>query len=260
MTSSILTIVFLAPLLLCWGSFLNVIAYRLMQNVSFRQSRSICPHCNCQIAWYDLFPVISWFNLNGKCRQCLQKISILYPIIELATLVVGLGLFYLVYAKYQFAYFILISALLIIVRTDLETMQISRFTTLFLIPLAFAFSLTYYSNYPLLPLNISDVLKGALFGYFILFFTNKIFFYLTKKQGMGQGDLDLLALIGAFTGVTGAWISLMIGSIVGSLAGITMMHYKGCKLGSQIPFGPFLAFGAISYILFQNQLLQVLFY
>lgn len=138
-------------------------------------------------------------------------------------------------------------------------MLISRFTTLFLIPIAFAISLNFYTQNPFLPINLLSSIKGALFGYFILFLVNKIFYILTRKNGMGQGDLDLLALIGAFTGITGAWISLTIGAFTGSLAGLILIYTKGNQLGSKIPFGPFLSIGAITFILFQNELLKIIF-
>lgn len=255
-----LFIIYIAALLLCWGSFLNFIAYRLVHDVSFRRLRSFCPNCNYQIAWFDLLPVLSWLKLRGRCRNCLLPVSILYPAIELTTVLIGFGLIYLTQVEHLLAYFIFVSALLITIRTDLETMLISRFTTLFLIPIAFIFSLTYFGHDPLLPINISDSIRGALFGFFILYLTNQIFLLLTKKDGMGQGDIDLLAMIGAFTGITGAWISLMIGSITGSFIGITMIYAGSYKLNTKVPFGPFLAFGAIVYTLFQNQLLRFIFY
>lgn len=254
-------LVFWILLLACWGSFLNFLAYRLVHDISFGHARSICPSCKYQIAWFDLFPIISWLILRGKCRNCILPISIIYPIIELATILVGLGLIYLIHPSYFLSSFILISALLITIRTDLETMLISRFTTLFLIPVAFIFSLTYFGHEPLLSVTISESIKGTVFGYLLLFLINKTFLFLTKKNGLGEGDMELLAMIGAFTGIIGAWVSLMLGSIMGSIIGILMIYQQrqNLQFDTKIPFGPFLAISAIIYVLFQNQLLTLLF-
>lgn len=253
-------LVFWIPLLACWGSFLNFLAYRLVHDVSFGHARSVCPSCRYQIAWFDLFPIISWLLLRGKCRNCVLPISIIYPIIELAAILVGLSVIYLIHPSYMLSSLILISALLVTIRTDLETMLISRFVTLFLIPVAFIFSLTYFGHEPLLAVTISESIKGAVFGYLLLFLINKIFFFLTKKNGIGEGDMELLATIGAFTGIIGAWISLMLGSIMGSVIGVLLIYNKqNSQFGTKIPFGPFLAISAIIYVLFQNQLLTILF-
>jgi len=255
-----LLLIYLILLLACWGSFLNFLAYRLVHDLSFGKLRSVCPRCLYQIAWFDLIPVLSWCNLRGKCRNCVLPISKLYPIIELGTIVILLALYYTTPSAYLPAYFIFISALLVIIRTDLETMLISRFTTLFLIPIALVFSLTYFKNSQLLPITILESILGTVFGYLILYLVNKIFFLVTKKEGMGQGDMDLLATIGAFTGIMGAWISLMVGSITGSIVGIIMLYFGNSKMNTKIPFGPFLALGAIIYTIFQTQILTFLFY
>jgi len=254
-----LFLICLIPLLACWGSFLNFLAYRLVYDVSFAAPRSICPNCHYQIAWFDLIPIFSWFNLRGICRNCSQPISKLYPAIEIATILTGLALVYLCNPADLLAYFIFVSALLIIIRTDLQTMLISRITTLFLIPVPIILSLAKFNGEPLLPITIAQVISGIFLGYLILFLINKIAFLITRTDSIGQGDIDLLATIGAFTGVYGVWLSLMIGSIFGSIIGIILIYTGESKLQTKIPFGPFLATGAILYILFQNQLLVLLF-
>jgi leader peptidase (prepilin peptidase)/N-methyltransferase len=149
------------------------------------------------------------------------------------------------------AFIFFFSALLISVRTDLETMLISRFVTLFIIPLGFIFS---YLN--LLPLTILDSVLGALFGYGILALIALIFRHLTSKEGLGQGDIELLAFIGSFTGIAGCWIALFLGSLTGSIAGSIHMTITKTK---KIPFGPFLALGAIAYVLLKEHLLKIMF-
>ncbi len=255
----ILFLICLILLLACWGSFLNFLAYRLVHDVSFAKPRSICPTCHYQIAWFDLIPIISWLNLRGICRNCRKPISKLYPAIELATILIGLALVYFCNPIDLPAYFIFSSALLIVIRTDLQTMLISRFTTLFLIPVPIILSLAKFNHQPLLAITITQVLSGIFLGYTLLFLINKIAWLITKQDGLGQGDIDLLTMIGAFTGAYGVWLSLMIGSILGSIIGVTLIYAGKSKLQTKIPFGPFLAVGAIIYILFQNQLLALLF-
>lgn len=255
----ILFLICLISLLACWGSFLNFLAYRLVHDVSFAKPRSICPHCHYQIAWFDLIPIISWLNLHGICRNCHKPISKLYPAIELGTIITGLALIYFCKPIDLAAYFIFSSALLVVIRTDLQTMLISRFTTLFLIPIPIVLSLIKFNNQPLLPITITQVFAGFFLGYALLLSIKKIAWLITKQDSLGQGDIDLLATIGAFTGVYGVWLSLMIGSILGSIIGVTLIYAGKSKLQTKIPFGPFLATGALIYILFQNQLLALIF-
>ena len=249
----------LVPLFLCWGSFLNMLAYRLVHDLPLQlQTRSLCPHCRRIIHWYDLIPVISWINLRGKCRHCQNPISPLYPIIEILTTLCLIGLINLIDPFFWPIYFVFISALIVTIRTDLETMQISRLMTLCLIPLPVIASLTFSHNYCLIPLNSLQVICGAIFGYLILWIINQIFHWYAGQDGMGEGDLELLACIGAFTGLAGAWFSLVIGSLAGASYGIIFMLFKRTKLNLILPFGPFLALGALLYLFFQNQIFQLI--
>lgn len=211
--------------------------------------RSQCPKCKARIAWYDLIPVLSWIILGRKCRRCRQPISWLYPAIEILTALVFVFLWHQVPTVYLPAYALLCSALIVTIRSDLETMLISRFVTLFLIPVGIALSFL-----GLLPLTPMASIGGALFGYFILWSTGKIFKKLTHKEGIGQGDLELLAFIGSFTGIIGCWLTLLIGSVTGSIIGLTYLVATGQKTSAKIPFGPFLALGAIIFVLFGQEL------
>ncbi|HEV2601103.1 MAG TPA: prepilin peptidase [Candidatus Babeliales bacterium] len=239
----------LFPFFVCWGSFLNVVAYRLLHNENIVWPRSACPHCKTEIAWYDLIPVISWLMLRGKCRTCHQPISILYPLIELFTGVLFTAAYILISHQFLIAYYIFFSALIVTIRSDLETMLISRFVTLFLIPLGLLFSF-----FNALPISTLDSLLGALFGYLSLYIVAQIFWWCTKKEGIGEGDFELLAFIGSFTGLYGCWMSLTIGSIIGSILGLLYMIITKSDRSLKIPFGPFLALGAITSVLLQTSL------
>jgi leader peptidase (prepilin peptidase)/N-methyltransferase len=238
-------------LFLIWGSFLNVVAYRLIKGESLIWPGSKCPTCSHPISWYDNIPLISWIMLSARCRHCTKPISALYPFIELITALTLVALYLATPAHYFPAYFILCSSLIVTIRSDLETMLISRYMTLYLIPVAWAFALTGY-----LPISINASILGALLGYFFLYLVARVFYFVTKKHGIGQGDLELLALIGAFLGPLGCWFSLFLGSLVGSVIGlIYIWRIKGGR-HVKIPFGPFLAAGAILYIFFQDSILQ----
>ena len=181
--------------------------------------------------------------------MCKNKISLFYPFIEILT-TVALLLLLLLPSYTHFAYFIFFSALIVTIRSDMETMLISRFVTIFLIPLGLIFAWT-----GLLPITVFDSAAGALLGYGSLYVASKIFFWITGKDGVGQGDLELLAFIGSFVGFIGCWISLFLGSFIGSIIGIFYMVLFNKRLTFKIPFGPFLAFGALAYVLLQQKLL-----
>ena len=253
MLESFILSLMLFSLFLCWGSFLNVVAYRLIhENISGRRSR--CIHCHHLLAWYDLIPLISFMVLKGKCRYCCQPLSWLYPAIELITAVSLFAGYYSVDSEYYGAYFILISALIITIRTDFESLLISRWVTTALIPVGFLLSIMGY-----LPISPLNSLFGAAAGYIILSLIGSLFYFITKKEGIGLGDFDLLAMIGAFTGVIGVWATLLLGSIIGSVIGSLYLLYKGSlRRYAKLPFGPFLVIGALVYIFFHEQITELL--
>jgi len=235
-------------LFLCWGSFLNAFAYRILRNKSLL-TRSACPHCSRTISWYDLIPVLSFFILSGKCRACNKKISWLYPIIELSTAFIFLLITIKIPPHYWLAYFVLASALIINTRTDLEEMVIPRITSLFLIPIGLLSAAC-----SLLPITFTQSIVGAFFGYGILWITAFVFKKVTGKDGLGEGDFELLALIGSFTGIAGVLHALFIGSLIGSIIGITLIITKKYSRNSKLPFGPLLAIGTIFYLCFPHLL------
>lgn len=233
-----------------WGSFLNVLGYRLLHEEYFWKLRSFCPHCLKTIAWYDLIPFISWLALKGKCRSCKASISLLYPFIELITPILLMSLYYGVPTHYFPAYFFFFSALIISIRTDLESMLISRWVSIFAVPIGWILA-----TCDLLPLTFKASVLGSLVGYLLLWVVGQVFVLITKRPGLGLGDVELLSFIGAFIGPLGAWITLIVGSFLGTIGGT--IQWAATK-SRKIPFGPFLALGAIAYVLFQNQLIRLL--
>lgn len=232
---------------LCWGSFLNVLAYRCIHYTHLNLfKRSACPHCRRTLAWYDLIPVVSWLMLKGTCRYCHKSISYLYPLIEITTAFL-LTYMYVAQPSFFWYHFIFFSALLINIRTDIETMLLCRYFTLNLIPVGIVLSLAGLS-----PISVLASISGALIGYMSLRLINAIFYKLTHKNGIGEGDWELLAMIGSFVGPFGIWIVLSVSSILGTLFALGALLAKKLKVGQEFAFGPFLAIAAIIVILFNK--------
>lgn len=239
---------------LMWGSFLNVVAFRSIRNQSIIIPRSYCTHCKKSIAWYDNIPVFSWLLLRGSCRMCRQPISCLYPLIEIITTCALFALYVRIDHVYFLGYFIFISLLIITVRTDLEYMLIVPEFCLY--PIAIAFLL---ASIGLLPINIMQSMSGAVIGYFSLWSIAKIYYAVTNRHGLGDGDFDLFALIGAFIGIPGLITSLLIGSWSGSIVGLVYLLVTNHATNTRIPFAPFLALGALIHLLFEQTLYQFFF-
>jgi len=239
--------VFLLLVGLCWGSFLNVVAYRITFDKPFFTKRSHCPYCNHIIAWYDNIPLVSLVLLRGKCRTCKKPISIIYPLFELITAVIILFLcIKFLYGSFSLYWLlgalIFLSALIVASISDLRAMVIPQIFTIWLVPIWI--SLSYF--------NVTGIswrlaMLGAIFGYGILWLVAMIFKALTKKDGLGVGDMELLCMIGAFLGPAGVWFTLTFGSITGMGIGSIYLWLSGNGRMTRMPFGPFLALGAIIY-------------
>lgn len=236
---------------LCIGSFLNVCIYRLPASKSISHPRSSCTSCNELIPFYDNIPVLSYLLLRGRCRFCREPISLRYPVIELLT-----GMFALItFLKYGLSlealiYFIYIAALLVITFIDIDHQIIPDVISLPGIPLFF------FASFGLSQINYLDSLIGILVGGGSLFVVAWTYSLITKKEGMGGGDIKLLAMIGAVIGWKGVLFTIFVASAIGTLSGLLVMlkSRKGMKL--KIPFGPFLAIGGIAYIFFGPQLIR----
>ncbi|UCG14871.1 MAG: prepilin peptidase [Deltaproteobacteria bacterium] len=231
------------------GSFLNVCIVRLPQKGSLIRPGSHCPQCKSPIRFYDNLPLLSYLLLRGKCRHCRTPISFRYFLVEGLSALMSLALFRIFGFSLELAiYFLFFSALLVIIFIDLDTWTIPDIITLPGIVAGVAASF-------LLPrLTPWQSLLGLLVGGGVLFLVAEGYQRLRKREGMGGGDIKLLAMIGAFLGLPGVIYTLFASSLVGSVAGILLMLRDKSGGGTRIPFGPFLALAAMSYVFWGNEL------
>ena len=272
MISALVIIIFLLGL--CWGSFLNVVTYRIIFDKPFFTMRSYCYSCGKKIFWYDNIPVISWFVLKGKCRNCQKKISILYPIFEILTGIMFSALFMHIffpnkfgvilvednfsicdYCPLFFTYLLFFSALIASSNSDLRILAIPQVFTIWLAPVGI-----FLSWIDVTVVSLTSSICGAVLGYTTLFVVEFLFHKITKKKGLGIGDMELLCMIGAFLGPSGVWFSLMIGSLLGLAATGTYLLITKKNKDTQIPYGPFLSLGASIFFFFKDNFVRFLFY
>ena len=245
----LLVLIFFFILGLMIGSFINVCVYRLPREESLLRPGSHCTACGNAIKWYDNIPVLSYFVLRGRCRQCSAKISFQYPLIEMLTAVC----FALVAAKFYSSamlpsYLYFTFALITIFFIDLHHQIIPDFFSFSLITLGLVTSVVN----PRLGLSISmrllNSFSGALAGGVMLlavaYAGKKIF----KKDAMGFGDVKLLAGVGAFVGFPKVALVLIVASVLGSVYGIFLIAIRKIKKSDYIPFGPFISVASFAAI------------
>ncbi len=225
------------------GSFLNVCIVRLPQGASLVTPGSHCPQCRSPIRFYDNIPLLSYLILRGQCRQCKARISSRYFVVEGLSAFMGLALYKTFGLSLEFAiYFVFFSALMVIIFIDLDTWTIPDIITLPGIVAGVAASF-------LLPrITWMQSLLGLAVGGGVLFALAATYQLLRKREGMGGGDIKLLAMIGAFLGLPGVVFTLLASSLAGSLAGVLLMFRDKSGGATRIPFGPFLALAAMSYV------------
>ena len=232
------------------GSFLNVCICRLPAGESIVHPRSRCPGCKTPIRSADNIPIISYLLLRGRCRSCGRAISPRYPLVEL---LMGALLVVLAY-RYDVSPALAVSgafvaALIVVSFIDLDHQIIPDVISLPGIGVGLLISLLGYGP-PLV-----DSVLGVLCGGGILYAVAFGYEALTGREGMGGGDIKLLAMIGAFLGWRGVLVTLILGSFGGAVVGVTLMIARGADTRLPIPFGPFLALGAVCALFFGNELI-----
>ncbi len=235
------------------GSFLNVVILRLPEkDTSIVFPGSHCPQCGHPLSWWENVPLLSYLLLRGRCRSCKAKISWQYPLVEAAMAVFSLLLFRRFGLSADFGIqFVFFAALLVIIFIDIHHQIIPDVISLPGIGLGFLAS--FFSN----QLTWQQSGLGLLIGGGILYGVAFGYFALTKRDGMGGGDIKLLAMIGAFCGWQSLLYVIFASSLLGSVIGILAMIRQGKGGKTRIPFGPFLSVAAMTWVLFQDQIISL---
>jgi leader peptidase (prepilin peptidase) / N-methyltransferase len=232
------------------GSFLNVCIYRLPLGKSVVWPGSACPHCGRALSWYENIPVVSYLVLGGRCRTCRAPIAARYPMVEALTAVMF---------AFAWAYFgpgpILVSrlllgcALIVLFAIDLEHHLLPNAITLPGIVVGFVLSFAASPGWV-------DSLIGIAVGGGILYAMAAAYFWWRKEEGLGMGDVKMLAMIGAFLGWKLTLMTLLLASLSGSVIGLTLIVTRRGNLKYALPFGTFLAVGAAAAATIGPQLLS----
>lgn len=233
------------------GSFLNVCIMRLPREESIITPGSHCLHCNNPIKFYDNVPLISYLLLRGRCRHCKKSISPQYPLIEGITAIGSLLLFlkYGLSLSYLF-YFSFVAALIVITVIDLYHQIIPDVISIPGIGVGLLGAL-------IIPhITFFNSLMGILLGGGSLFVVATLYQWLFKREGMGGGDVKLLAMIGAFLGWESVILTILFSSLIGSITGIIIIVLKGKNFRYAIPFGPFLSLGAVTALFYGREIIK----
>ena len=237
-----------------WGSFSNVCIRRIPNNTSVIKGRSHCPSCNKLIKWYDNIPLLSFLILKAKCRDCSTTIDVKYFIIELISALNFVLIFYLFgFSSTTILFFILSIGFLIIFFIDLKHFIIPNEITYPLMMLGFLKSFVPNLNLNLFP-NFINSLIGGFFGYVIIWLVIFIYKKLRNKEGMGLGDAKLVSVIGFWFG----WISIpfviFFSSAIALIKVIPDLIKNKKNLSSEIPFGPYLIVGCLTFLILNSQI------
>lgn len=239
---------------LVWGSFLNVVIYRLPRRLSLIRPPSSCPQCQRHIKPYDNIPVVSFLLLRGKCRVCGAKIPLTYPLVEILTP----ASFLLLYGQHSlswhfFASCLFASALIALGFIDFFHQILPDEITLpgLLLGLVYAFFRP--------DLSLRQALIGAVTGSGILLLIYGAYYILRKKEGLGMGDVTMMLMVGAFLGWQQAIFTLILGSLAGALVGIFLIFFLRKDFQYSLPFGTFLAPAAFISLLWGEKIIRAYF-
>ena len=244
---------------LCVGSFLNVVIYRLPNNISIASPASHCPKCNYKLKWYDNIPIISYIILKGKCRSCGDKISIRYLFIELINTILWFCCFvaftdviiktnqndYILFAVSCFA----CSTLICIFCTDLEHMEIPDELQIMILILAL---ISMLSN----NVDAKDRVLGFLIGGGLFALIYYIFLFIKKKEGLGFGDVKLMAVAGLLLGAYNTILTIILSSVFGAIILLILNISKKEGSNKEYPFAVFIVPACIFALFFGQQIIS----
>jgi leader peptidase (prepilin peptidase)/N-methyltransferase len=231
------------------GSFANVCILRIPAEESIVFPGSRCPRCLRPLAWYDNVPLLSWLVLRGRCRSCAEPISFRYFVVELVTGLAAVVLYLRFGLGVEWAVmFLFVAALIVITFIDLDHRIIPDVISLPGTAVGFALSLRGD------PGPVSSAI-GILFGGGLLLAVAWAYSAATGREGMGGGDIKLLGMIGGFLGWKSVPFTMLLSSLTGSIVGLSLMWWTGSDTKYAIPFGPFLALGAVTYVFCGDQVI-----
>jgi leader peptidase (prepilin peptidase)/N-methyltransferase len=220
------------------GSFLNVCIHRLPRGESVVWPPSACPRCGRRLTWYENVPMVSFVLLGGRCRGCRAPISIRYPIVEGITAAMFVASWWLFGPSLMFMSRTLFAcALIVLFFVDLEHQLLPNAITLPGIAIGFGFS---FFGEP----GVLSSLVGILVGGGVLYGIGEAYYRLRREEGLGMGDVKMLAMIGAFVGWRLTLVTLMMASVAGSIVGMLLILSRRGDMKHALPFGTFLALGA----------------
>ncbi|HKM81987.1 MAG TPA: prepilin peptidase [Candidatus Acidoferrum sp.] len=230
------------------GSFLNVCITRIPEGLSIVRPASRCPRCESPIKAYDNIPILSWLFLRAKCRHCGQPISPMYPIIEFLTgayFVLTYYTFGITLPTFKWLFFGCL--LIVLIVTDLRVRLLPDAVTFFGLGIGLAFATRIFpssflgiyglgfrlpNKLPLGAAGVVDSLLGAAFGSLLLLGAAVLYKLIRHRDGMGMGDVKMMAMIGAFLGLRGAFLTILFGTLLGSIVGIGtvfVLYFSGWK-------------------------------
>jgi leader peptidase (prepilin peptidase)/N-methyltransferase len=220
------------------GSFLNVCIHRLPRGQSIVWPGSACPHCRRTLSWYENIPLASYAVLGGRCRSCRAPIAVRYPIVEGVTAVVfALALYFYGPGLLLVGRLVFGCALIVLFAVDLEHHLLPNVITLPGIAVGLVFSALTEPGW-------ASSLLGILLGGGSLYAIGRLYTLIRHEEGLGMGDVKMLAMIGAFLGWQMTLVTLMMASLAGSVVGILLIVTGRGGLKYALPFGTFLAMGA----------------
>jgi leader peptidase (prepilin peptidase)/N-methyltransferase len=247
------------------GSFLNVCIYRLPRDLSVVSPRSYCPQCEGPIPWFDNIPLLSYLVLAGRCRKCGQRIPARYPLVELLTAAAFFCAVWFLGPTAAAAKFCVFGTIVItLLFSDLEERLLPDEFTLggVIIGVVFAVfvplppglvAILFYSLRNPRVISTGESLFAALFCAGALWLVGALYQKVRHREGLGFGDVKMVAMIGAFLGIQGALLTLITGSLLGAIVGLCYIWFTGKDASTyELPFGTFLGIAALGVGLFTD--------
>ena len=234
------------------GSFLNVCILRIPRGQSVVRPGSSCPHCEQPVRWFDNVPLLNFIWLKARCRSCGSRLSWRYPLVECLN---GLG-YLAVVAKFGFSmtalvYALFVSALLVVTMIDFEHLIIPDSIVL---P---GLVMGVFSSAFIVPVGWLGSLLGIVLGGGVFWILARLSPYLFGREGLGGGDIKLLAMIGAFLGWQAVVMIMFLASFAGAVVGVGLLAFRRIERGHYLPFGPFLSAAAVALLFFHRELLGI---